>query len=159
NPLSDTWSFVIARKFAAQNGEIICIFETTIDLSYYERFFSSIPLGKSATVALLRADGTMLAHSPPSGTAIGKVYRRTSSPLGDNRMKIVGRAHFGTDGKEHLLVARRISNVPLVLTAGLETDEIFADWEREKQLLVVVATISALLIGLIFFRIIRQLVR
>src|SRR5206468_11147834 len=110
-----------------------------------------------ATVTLLRAAGTMLARSPHPASGIGNVYGRTSSALKDDQSILISRAVFGTDGKERILAARRIADFPLRVTAGLETTVLLADWRRETQFLIGVAAVSIILIGLIFFRIIRQL--
>jgi diguanylate cyclase (GGDEF)-like protein/PAS domain S-box-containing protein len=152
------WAFFVIRKLSAPNGEFLGLVHGTIELEYFEKFFSSIVLGEHSSISLFRRDGTLLVRYPHIEAAIGVSFRGAIDALGDRNAgttRLLGKMQ----NKDILIAAHALAHYPLVISVGVEADTALAGWRREAKFLIVGGSLSVLAICGIFFLIVRQLLR
>jgi diguanylate cyclase (GGDEF)-like protein len=122
-------SIGLSRRLNGPHGEFNGIVVGTLRLNYFRRLFDGITLGPHATVTLVRADGTLLMRRPYDEKLIGRsladataFQKRLLAPEG-SYVDIAG-----IDGIERLFSFRHIGEHPLIVTVGLATEDIYAEW-------------------------------
>jgi diguanylate cyclase (GGDEF)-like protein len=153
------WAIVVSRRVTTEDGTFLGVVTRAIAPRTFEDFFASVALGPSAAISLFHADGTLLARYPHTEQAVGQ--NLTTAPI---FRRVLAGAHHGTvrltspiDGDEKLASARRLENDPLSIVATMTVSAALADWYGQTRLLIGVAALSALVITIILFFIVRQL--
>lgn len=122
-------SIGLSRRLNGPHGEFNGIVVGTLRLNYFRRLFDGINLGPHAAVTLVRTDGTLLMRRPYDEQLIGRsvagataFQKRLLAPEGS--YIDVG----GIDNIERLYSFRHIGDHPLIVTVGLATEDIYAEW-------------------------------
>ena len=139
-------SMAISRRRPTADGSFSGIAVGTIQLAFFERLFTSIHLPQGSTITLLKRDGTIMTRAPVDEKYLGR--KVMNDILAGALLQDAGTYHriSGTDGIQRLFAFRRIGTLPLYVTVGLSTDEIFANWRWE---MLVIGTGFAILSALI----------
>ena len=158
---TDHWAIVVARRITGPNNEFLGIVTRAIAPETIEEFFASVALGRGAAIALFHADGTLLARYPHTERMMGKNFKRP--PLVKEAFSepehLTKRMTSLIDGKDKLLSGRRLTGFPLSVVATMDVSAALTDWYGQTRLLIGVAALSALVIIVILFFIVRQLNR
>jgi diguanylate cyclase (GGDEF)-like protein/PAS domain S-box-containing protein len=129
-----------------------------IDPESYQKYFSSVVLREGAAIALFDHKGTMLARYPHVEELIGRNYangpllRKTLAAGGQQTLRI----ESPIDGEKRLGSAALLRHFPLAVVATHTMDAALADWREQTRFMITAATLSALVIALIFYLVIRQ---
>ncbi|ENZ79415.1 MULTISPECIES: sensor domain-containing diguanylate cyclase [Ralstonia] len=145
-------SLGLSRRLNGPHGEFNGIVVGTLRLNYFRRLFDGINLGPHATVTLIRTDGTLLMRRPYNEKLIGRnladataFQKRLLAPEG-SYVDIAG-----IDGIERLFSFRHIGDHPLIVTVGLATEDIYAEWWRRAWVISgIVLMLDAVFIVLSF---------
>ena len=153
--VTGVWSLFLARKVIAPNGDFRGLVTGTIELSYFENFFSSIVLGNDSSVTLYRDDGVVLARYPHKEAVIGLPFPPVVEALKstDN-----GTIRFKSMfvGKDRILAAHRIAHYPLYVSAALDIETVLADWRDETRVLLGAGGLAVVAILIMVFLVVRQ---
>jgi diguanylate cyclase (GGDEF)-like protein len=159
--VTGAWTIVVARKLVGANGELLGVIGRGIEPSHFERFFASVALGDDAAISMLHRDGTLLARYPHLGEFIGQNF--AAGPMFQQILAktSAGGMHFNSlvDGQNRLGAVQELTNLPIMLVATRTTSAALADWREQTRLLIGAACLSALVIALMLFLIVRQLSR
>ncbi|MDB5518548.1 MAG: GGDEF-domain containing protein [Tardiphaga sp.] len=153
------WAIVIARRISGENGEFLGVITRAVVPETIENFFASVALGQSAAITIFHNDGTMLARYPHAAGMIGKpfpidpLFSQKGPPADHGTIRLTS----PIDGNDKLASGRRLSNYPLSILATMTISAALADWYGQTRLLIGVAALSALVITIILFFIVRQL--
>jgi diguanylate cyclase (GGDEF)-like protein/PAS domain S-box-containing protein len=152
---------VIAHRLTGANGVFLGVMTRRINPANYEKFFASIALGAHATIAMMHTDGTMLARYPRIDAKIGQKF--PNAPLlqlvlnqGDAQTL---RLLSPIDHADRLGSAAPLQHFPAIVIATNTVSAALADWRAQTRFLVAAAALSAVVIALILFLIIRQITR
>jgi diguanylate cyclase (GGDEF)-like protein len=152
------WTTIVARKVVGPNGQFLGVVTRGLSAANLEKFFESVVLGKDSAIALVHRDGTMLARYPHIEAMIGRNFR--TAPV----QKLLARVDHGTirltspvDGEDRLASTRALSEFPLSILATTTVTTALADWRAQTRFLIIVAGLSAAIIGLTLFLIVRKL--
>ncbi len=155
------WTTVIAHRLTAPDGTFLGVMSRRIDPGSYEKFFASVALGPSAAIALFHADGTMLARYPHIDELIGKKFK--SAPLMTGVASKGGlqtlRVKSPVDGQDRLGSAAPLTHFPFVVVATNTVEAALADWRAQTRFMVSAATMSATVVAIILFLIVRTIMR
>lgn len=155
------WTTIVARRLSLPDGTFVGALVRRIDPDSYQRYFASVALAEGAAISLFDREGTMLARYPHVETLVGTSYR--NAPLMQKVLTQGGqhtlRVKSPVDGEERLGSAASLSHFPLVIVATNTTTAALADWRQQTGFMVTTATLSAAVIALILYLIIRQIVR
>ena len=155
------WTTVIARRLSLPDGTFVGVLVRRIDPDSYQRYFASVALADGAAITLFDREGVMLARYPHVESMIGANYK--NAPLMQKVLTRGGqhtlRVKSPVDGTEKLGSAVSLTHFPLVIVATNTVSAALADWRQQTGFMVTTATLSAAVIALILFMIIRQINR
>ncbi|WGD52338.1 EAL domain-containing protein [Bradyrhizobium sp. CB1650] len=155
------WTTIVARRLSAPDGTFFGAMVRRIDPDSYQRYFASVALADGAAISLFDREGKMLARYPHVEELIGRSFK--DAPLMQKVLTKGGqhtlRVKSPVDGEERLGSAASLTHFPLVIVATNTTAAALADWRQQTGFMVTTATLSAAVIALILFLIIRQINR
>ena len=159
--IDGSWTTVIAHRLNGPGGVFLGVMSRRIDPVNYERFFASLTLGDGAAIAMFHRDGTMLARYPHIDSMIGQKFK--NAPLLHRVLTLGGaqtlRITSPVDGQDRLGAAAELSHFPVVVIATNTASAALADWRAQTRFLVMAAALSACVIALMLYLIIRQINR
>ena len=144
-------SMAITRRRPSPDGSFAGLAVGTVQLAFFERLFASIHLPSGSTITLLKCDGTILTRAPFCGELVGLNAA--------NDILLGAPAHHAdtyqwvsaSDGVGRLFAVRRIGALPLYVSVGLSTREIFGNWRWETLVIGIGFAILSALILLLGF--------
>ncbi|MEK9283351.1 MULTISPECIES: EAL domain-containing protein [unclassified Bradyrhizobium] len=155
------WTTIVARRLSAPDGTFFGAMVRRIDPDSYQRYFASVALADGAAISLFDREGKMLARYPHVEGLIGRSFK--NAPLMREVLTKGGqhtlRVKSPVDGEERLGSAASLNHFPLVIVATNTTAAALADWRQQTGFMVTTATVSAAVIALILYLIIRQINR
>ncbi|HEU0085215.1 MAG TPA: diguanylate cyclase, partial [Bradyrhizobium sp.] len=160
--VSGVWTTIIARKVTGSDGEFLGSISRGIEPAHFEKFFASLALGDDAAISMIEQDGTMLARYPHGDALIGRSFRGgpllelVRPPRPDHATM---RLNSPLTGEPRVGAVRRLSHFPIVVIATTSVSAALADWREQTRFLVAAATLSALIVALIVYLVVRQLSR
>jgi diguanylate cyclase (GGDEF)-like protein len=155
NRTDGAWTMFLARRVTAANGEFLGLVLGAVELSYFDKFFSSVSLGEGSSIALYRNDGLLLTRYPQAESFIGKLFTSPLAALGDGDS---GTARFvgQIGGKDRLLAVHRLADFPMFISVGVDTNAALAIWQKQTNILLGAGSLAALTVALMIFLIVRQ---
>ena len=129
-----------------------------VELSYFDKLFSSVSLGEGSSIALYRGDGVLLTRFPQVESFIGKTFLSPFNALGGGdsaTTRIVGQI----GGKDRLLAIHRLADFPMFISVGVDTNAALAIWQKQTDILLGAGSLAALTVALMIFLIVRQQAR
>jgi diguanylate cyclase (GGDEF)-like protein len=160
--VTGVWTTIIARKVTGTNGEFLGVISRGIEPAHFEKFFASLALGEGASISMFDHEGTLLARYPHTEAMIGRKFK--GSPL--LQLILSKQADHGTmrlqspiDGGDRLGAARSLSNFPIVVIATSTVSAALADWREQTRFLIGIAALSAFVVAIILFLIVRLISR
>jgi diguanylate cyclase (GGDEF)-like protein len=153
------WRTLITRKVTGQDGEFLGVVSRAITPAKFEEFFSSVALGKDATISMHHHEGALIARYPHVEEIIGKNFKAGSTPQAAFLSLDHGTARLisPVDGEERLVSVRSLSQFPLSVLATTTVASALADWRTQTRFMVVVAGLSAIVVAIILVLIVRRL--
>jgi diguanylate cyclase (GGDEF)-like protein/PAS domain S-box-containing protein len=156
---SGQWTMTLSRRWNHADGAFGGVVSATVDVKYFSDFYQQFDIGAHGAVALLNADGIIMARSPDDGTYVGRdtsngpLFRQAllQSPRGVYYFK------SPLDGMQRVSFYQRSDRYPLVLLATMQQDEVLAPWRSAaiSRMSVVLGLVT--LIAVIGFYLVRQL--
>lgn len=147
------WSLDLARRINGPNKVFTGVAVGSLKLAYVQELFSTLRLGKHGSAALFSLDGILLARDPRSPLKVGTAF------AGGKSFQSVVQALSGTfegtsdvDGIQRFYGYRRVGSLPLVLTVGLASSDIYAEWTQKTVVLSLLLCVLGLLGTLMVIR-------
>jgi signal transduction histidine kinase len=126
NRITGTWDIYLARRLSDPNGQFMGLLVGALRVQSFENFFRSTLPTDGTSVALLRADGMMLAGVPRS-------QELGSFPAPDQG---VG------DEAPTLTAAHLLANYPLLVVASRNTESALHSWSTMAQQMAVMTIVN-----------------
>jgi diguanylate cyclase (GGDEF)-like protein len=160
--VSGAWTTIIARKVTGTDGEFLGSISRGVEPVNFEKFFASLALGDDAAISMFDRDGTLMARYPEGMAMVGRSFK--DGPL--LKLVLSGATDHGTarvkspiNGEARLGAVRRLTSFPIVVIATTTVSAALADWYEQTRFLVGIAALSALIIAVLLFLVVRQLSR
>ena len=152
---------IIAHRLRGEDGAFLGVMTRRINPGNYEKFVASVTLGTSAAVSMFHADGTLLARYPRVDELIGQNFAKAPllQRVRDRGGRQTLRVQSPIDQTDRLGSAAPLTHYPGVVVATNTTAAALEDWREQTRFLVIAATLSATVIALTLFLIIRQITR
>jgi diguanylate cyclase (GGDEF)-like protein len=160
--VTGAWTTIIARKVTGTDGAFLGSISRGVEPAHFEKFFASLALGDGAAISMFDQNGTLLARHPHNEALVGRSFK--GGPL----LELVRppRPDHGTlrvkspiDGEDRVGAVRRLSKFPITVVATTSVSAALADWHEQTRFLVGIATLSALVVAVILFLVVRQISR
>jgi len=122
--------FSVSRKRIDDTGNFVGVIEISIQPSTFESFFAGIARGTTASLALIREDGAILARYPmPTNVGI-KLDSTTGFAAQIGRSPEGGRftTVSAVDHVERRFALRKLAGFPVYVSASLATNDIRHGW-------------------------------
>jgi diguanylate cyclase (GGDEF)-like protein len=144
----DTIQFT--RKLLGPHGEFAGVTVFSLGCTELSRFYQTLELG-NGFVALLLADGTVLARGPLLPQLIGQKVK-LGGALGSLLERDSGVVHFRGrySGVEAIASYRHLQDYPLMVMVGLDTDTAFLQYRALRRSIIIggaAATLAIWVIG------------
>jgi PAS domain S-box-containing protein len=128
------WSLGISRPLRRSDGGFAGIVFATIDLHVFEAFYASLDLGSRGNVTLWDGMGQrVLARYPADPALFVRDFNR--GPLYDAIVAGAGEGTFQSvsplDGVDRILSFRRVSDLPLIVSVAIASQDVLASWRRD----------------------------
>lgn len=152
NRFTKAWTVMIARRINGPEGEFIGVVAGVVETRYFEDFYKELRAGNTASAALLRRDGVMLARYPHQDERIGRELAHESEWYAT--LEHGGGAYLkpGRDDQASRIVSvQPVPDYPLAVSVGIDTAEALAPWRRQS-LLMAVGAFGAVVGFLFLFR-------
>lgn len=159
---SGKWVFTLSRALKNPDGSLRAVFVTGIVLNYFEGFYRSLNLGKSARMLLIRQDGWVLMQNPPSPNTLEINLQKSllfqhfrTAPAGSylNASSII-------DGQSRVIGYASSGSYPLLALISLPEEEVLQPWRdrtRQSVLKGLVAVGLMLALAAMLWRYLNQL--
>ncbi len=141
-------SIQLTRRITRPNGEFAGVVVISMDPGYFSRFYGDIKLGSKGLSALYGLDGIARARRVGDKEEFG--VSAASAPM---FKRIAKGEEFGSytlrsvvDGVERMYFYRKIPQYPLVVSSGLDTQELLSNHDRNRAALTMQAALVSLLI-------------
>lgn len=125
------WIITASRRFNHPDGSFAGVALTTIDVDYFLQFYGGFDVGRNGSIALVAADGVVLARSPDNGYT-GRDL--SSAPLFRNlhERPAAGAYYFTSslDGVRRLSFYQRSARYPVLVVATESEEDVLAPWRR-----------------------------
>jgi diguanylate cyclase (GGDEF)-like protein/PAS domain S-box-containing protein len=154
------WKILVTRKVAAPDGTFLGVVSRAIAPAKFEEFFSTVALGKEATISMHHRDGTLLARYPHADEFLGKDFKAGSTPQAAALLNLdhgTMRLFSPVDGAERLVAIQSLSRFPLSIVATTTVASSLADWRAQTRFLVIAAILSAIVVAITIMLIVRRL--
>ena len=161
--VSGKWSIQFTRKVVMPDGSFGGVLVLSVEKGEFEQFFHRLDMGQRGLIALFGLDGWMRARgsqveetlhdSMKEALPPDRPYFRPGGPE-QGRARLPG--YF--DGVDRIGAYRRVRDVPLLVSAQLAVDEVFANHrDRVGRAMVAGGIISAVsVLGTIGLAVLRQ---
>jgi diguanylate cyclase (GGDEF)-like protein len=156
---SGVWVIPMSRRLQNANGEFSGVVLATVPIQYFQDYYNSFELGRNGSMLLALADGTLITRRPYVPSAIGSDISK--GPL-FSLVREFGDVGTGLrvaslDRVERQYSYRKLRAYPLVVSAALAKEEIFASWWAETWREGVVVLLLLILLFAIGYRLFRQI--
>ena len=154
--LSGSRNLVFSRRLSHPDGSFAGVVAAGIKLAYFQDVFKELNLGQGGSVTLLNTDGIVIARWPSSEEVVGLDVSATDSfqKMWQSRAGQVEGTSI-SDGVDRTYAFRRVGELPLIVTVAFATDDIYAEWRRKSEIIVMAAAALlgiAALLGRALFR-------
>jgi diguanylate cyclase (GGDEF)-like protein/PAS domain S-box-containing protein len=161
NRTTGSWIITLARRVSGPNGELLGLVSSAIEMDYFERYFGTIALGDGSSIALVRADGKVLARYPRLHIEDRSLVSFRDTPL---FKQALAQASSGivqqpslTDASEQLVAGRKLANYPMTVVVGRPVQAILSDWNNQAVYLGGAALATVLVLSGVLFLSARQM--
>ena len=148
NRATGSWTIHLARKISGPEGEFLGLVTGAMEMEYFTKYFGSLRLESGSSISLFRNDGVLLASFPHIDPTQIRSHHQ-NAPLLDVISRAKDGIYEGTitrDGGDHLIVARKLTRNPFVITAAKPVDQVLAEWRRAA---IYIALATGLLIAVV----------
>jgi signal transduction histidine kinase/AmiR/NasT family two-component response regulator len=157
--MSGRWSLNVSRRLTDASGAYAGAIVASVDPYYLSRFYESLQIG-NGIVLLAGTDGIIRARAPLREGVLGKELGAVAM---SEMLRGVASGHFTAvspvDGVRRLVSFRRVKDFPLVVAVGLDLDEVFEAYRRERAQYLAAGGLLSVLILLCGGLLIRQRLR
>ena len=144
NRFTKAWTIMLARRIDGPHGEFLGLAVGVMETRFFEDFYKAVRSDDTATAALFRRDGVMLARYPHLHGKIGQSLTRQSLWY---ETLARGGGGFRTpgyiDGVRRIVSVQPVPDYPLALSVGINEYVALAPWRRQS-LIIAAGTLGAI---------------
>lgn len=137
--ISRAWVVVVARPLRDARGELAGVVYANVSVQRFARLIEGVDLGRRGAVTIRGSElGLIARRSADLGATPAEIGSRVvSSELRRtlSARPAAGRfsAHTALDGVERISAYRRVGTTPVLVLAGLATDDFLAGWRAQTR--------------------------
>jgi diguanylate cyclase (GGDEF)-like protein len=156
---TNTWVVPMSRRLQDADGAFTGVALATVPIKYFQDYYNEFDLGHHGAMLLALTDGTLITRRPYVESAIGSSIG--TGPV-FTLIRTIGDRGTGLrvsvlDGVERQYSYRKLGRLPLVVSAALAKDEIFASWWKQTYTECAVVALLLAVLCFIGYRLFRQI--
>jgi PAS domain S-box-containing protein len=152
------WIVPLSRRVDGADGSFAGIVRMAVSLEAWRAFYQVFEIGRSGTISVYLADGTLLVRRSDGANEVGRDFSETA--LFRERLPEAPEGSFINpsphDGVVRLVSYRRVDGYPLVLAVALAQDEVLAEWRAGARGHFAADTVLAALLAALGIWLLRQ---
>ena len=155
--VSKSWLIPVSRRLDDPTGQFAGIVVCAIKVSYLLQLLASYEIGRDGVLALVSADGTILARRPYVEADLGK--STAGSSLLDQIQKNFsgnGEESSPVDGVERYLSFQHLKSNPLFVIVALSKQEVLHHWRSATLFQSAWMLMLCIFVGLLGHRVVRS---
>ena len=148
-------TFYLARQIHGRYGQLAGIVLVGLSSQFYQDFFKAVSPSQAATLALIRADGVLLAREPLGTETIGEsladrpTFRDVVAKVSAGAVLTGGRPlPQGVTGPLRIVAPRRLRDYPVISNITLDEPAVLATWRAHSRM---IALLSGFLVAIVLF--------
>ena len=155
------WMTTVSRRYNHPDGSFAGVVLATVSANYFSQFYQQFQVSAHSSIALLSANGIVLARSPEDGTYAGRDLSNRPLFRDPSLQSRSGIYSFKSplDGMERLSSYQRSDRFPLLILATVQQEEVLAEWRDGAISRLSLVFCLVMLIAIIGFYLVRQLLR
>jgi diguanylate cyclase (GGDEF)-like protein/PAS domain S-box-containing protein len=148
------WSIIVARRLVGLDDSFQGVVFASVSVDHFRQMFSKLDLGSAGAISLRHDSMQLVARyalgqradstADLGGTAVSD---ELAGALARDRSKGVYRSATRLDNVERMTAYQAVGDYPLLLLAGLATEDFLRDWRRQAIWLSLLLAGAALGIG------------
>ncbi|MEX0693778.1 MAG: ATP-binding protein [Rhodospirillales bacterium] len=145
----DQWVVPLSRRMNHPDGRFAGVAAAAVSLDYLPNFYDALRLGSQGIVGVSRDDGMIITRSPFNADFLGHVLTDTKrfSDMLSVSPRGVTRVGFVADSVERIIAYAQVPGFPVVVYAGVSTDERLAAWRKGAILDGIIGVLAIILLG------------
>ena len=148
----------ISKRLTRADGSFAGVITGTVLLSHFKKLFKDMALGPHSIITIGRTDGTVLMRWPFDEAMIGKSIK-SAEIFSQLKSARIGRFETTavTDGVHRLYAYSQISDLPVFVSIGQATGDIYAQWHRYAFIIAFLIVTLAAMSGALAWFLLREL--
>lgn len=147
--VSGKWNISIVRRINHPDGTFAGVVIGGFDVSYFNKLFSSLEIGKYGAVGIRDAEYNLVALQPKGKgprSQIGSniISEKTRSMIKSNPVTATYKTVFARDNKERMVTFRKTEKYPLYVFAAIAPADYMIPWQKESTVYLVLISIFTL---------------
>jgi PAS domain S-box-containing protein len=159
SPADGRWVVPLARALQSPSGLAAGTVMARGRIEYFQDFYRDVQPDAGTKIALLHADGSLLARQPPAEQSLGRRFelleemRQAQATQQGKALRITS----PIDGVERIAALRAVPEYPLVVTVTRDLQAVLAPWRAQARATLVQTLTLGLLAALLLALLLRQL--
>ncbi|GAB4302228.1 MAG: hypothetical protein Fur0034_16880 [Desulfuromonadia bacterium] len=163
--ITGAWRFTISRRLTTPTGEFAGIVAAAVDISYFNRFYSSLGLGDGGRIVMVRNDGRLLLAEPLKDSDLSHDFSKshlitTHLPRARQGVFHIPKGKALLEPDHRIISYESLERFPVVVMTNQSMETILAPWkERSMKLsgIMAAASIALLLLTVTLLRQVRRI--
>jgi PAS domain S-box-containing protein len=157
SPVDGTIIIPVTRRVSGPDGSFQGIIVAGVDPEFFQQSARRILPAEGGASAMFRADGILLARTPPvEAMKLGQDFSRLTIFQPNAPAQGLGWGVSPMDGVMRILAYKRLERYPLIVNISLRREVLLADWRENTIHLALSATLGTLLLTLAVVALVRQ---
>jgi PAS domain S-box-containing protein len=154
NSTNGNWDIPIELRINNSAGQFLGVVNTMVEARYFEELYKKLLTNAGESVALFRADGTMIARYPHLEKMMGLKLPANSPWYRFARSQGTYRNPEAIDGVARIVSTHSLGDLPLAVSVTMAEEAEFADWRRQS-ILIAAGALSSTIALVVFFALLR----
>ncbi|WP_179454496.1 diguanylate cyclase domain-containing protein [Xanthomonas sp. NCPPB 1068] len=142
-----SWVMTLSRRLNDSDGEFAGVVLVTLQLKYFQHYYSTFEVGPNGTIGMTNDDGIVLVRRPDKQDVIGTSIAGTSIYV-TMRARKHGTATYRSpiDGVERISSFAPARPYPLTVLTGVSVDDALANWRQAASQRIVIAALGCIVL-------------
>ncbi|WP_180970547.1 sensor domain-containing diguanylate cyclase [Xanthomonas arboricola] len=142
-----SWVLTLSRRLNTPRGEFAGVVLVTLQLKYFQNYYSTFEVGPNGTIGMTNDDGIVLVRRPDKPGVIGTSIAGTSIYV-TMRARRHGTATYRSpiDGVERISSFAPAQAYPLTVLTGVAVDDALANWRQSARQRILIAALGCVLL-------------
>lgn len=133
------WRFFLTRPLVSDHGDFEGLAAVAIDMDYFQNFYSTLELGKTGRIVILREDGAMIMAKPFKESDFSVDFKkshlfRTYLPKAPSGSFVIDKGKALLDSQGRIISYESLDSFPIIVNANMGVEEVTASWRRGTYL-------------------------